>query len=70
MNKFPEKRLIKLRYKATQIRVIHGMLYLLKYLRDKPVTNLEHTLFGVPCQHHRKHPYFLYRNMQYLACAQ
>jgi len=30
MNKFPEKRLIKLRYKATQIRVIHGMLYLLK----------------------------------------
>jgi hypothetical protein len=37
VDKFPEKRLIKLRYKATHIRVIHEMLYLLKYLRDQPV---------------------------------
>jgi hypothetical protein len=51
VDKFPEKRLIKLRYNATLIQVIHEKLYLMKHLRDQPVTNLAHTLCGVPCQH-------------------
>jgi hypothetical protein len=49
MDKFPKKWLIKLRYNATHLRVIHETLYLLKYLRDQPVTNLGYTLFSVPC---------------------